>query len=155
MRDIRFIAEHRGGLLEVQQHRDLIKWSCQCVEHAIGVLNVKVDDRLLYALSVAKAWQEGSAKTGEAMKAAVMSHSVARESSDPIDVAIARAVGHVVATAHMADHSLGGALYSLKAIKYAGYSVEEERKWQNKHIPSDLKDVVLFTLDMKGKSFKI
>lgn len=139
----------------LQQHRSLIQWACQCVEHAIGVLNVKVDDRLLHALSVAKAWQEGTAKTGEAMKAAVVAHSVARESSDPVTVAIARAVGHAVATAHMADHSLGGALYSLKAIKHAGHSVEEERKWQNEHIPLDLKDVVLFTLDVKGKSFRI
>lgn len=155
MRDIRFIAKHRGGLLEVQQHKSLITWACQCVEHAIDILNIQIDDRLLCALSVAKAWQEGNVKTGEAMKAAVISHSVARESSDPIHVAIARAVGHAVATAHMADHSLGGALYSLKAMKYAGYSVEKERKWQNEHIPSDLKDVVLSTLDMKGKSFKL
>jgi len=89
------------------------------------------------------------------MKAAVLSHSVTRESSDPVKVAIARAVGHTVATAHMADHSLGGALYSLKAINCAGYSVEDERKWQNQHVPADLKDLVLAALEVKGKSFKI
>jgi hypothetical protein len=143
MRDLRFIAKHRGGLLDIQQHRSLIKWSYQCVEHAISILDVRVDDRLLHALAVAKAWQQGNAKTGEAMKAAVASHAVARESSDPVAVAIARAVGHAVATAHMADHSLGAALYSLKAIKAAGYSVEEERKWQNQHVPADLSSLPL------------
>ncbi len=153
MRDKKFIAKHRGGLLDMQQHRSLIKWSCKCVEHAINLLDVTVDDRLLHALVVAKKWGNGSVKTGEAMKAAVVSHSVARELLDPVQIAIARAVGHAVATAHMSDHSLGGALYSLKAIKCAGCSVGEERKWQNQHVPADLKELVLATLEVKGKVF--
>ena len=36
---------------------------------------------------------------------------------DYAEIAVARAIGHTVATAHMADHSLGAALYALKAVK--------------------------------------
>jgi hypothetical protein len=44
--------------------------------------------------------------------------AVANESSsNAVSVALARAVGHAVATAHMADHSLRAADYALKAIK--------------------------------------
>jgi len=155
MRDKRFIAKHRGGFLEIQQHKSLIRWACQCVEHTIKVLNLKIDDRLTHSIDVAKAWEKGYVRTGEAMKAAVMAHAVARESSDPVQAAIARAIGHAVATAHMSDHSLGGSLYSLKAINYAGLSIEKEMRWHNKNIPQDLKDLVLSTLRIKGKSFKL
>lgn len=79
------------------------------------------------ALSVAKEWAKGKATVGEAMKASLAVHAFARESADPIVIAVARAAGHIVATAHMADHSLGGALYALKAIKSIGKSVEDER----------------------------
>ena len=100
-------------------------------------------------------FQNNNVQTGVAMKAAVAAHSLARESSDPVESAIARAVGHAVATAHMADHSLGGALYALKAIKAAGASVEVERDWQNRKIPLELSDLVLEVLMVKGKSFKL
>jgi Imm-5 like putative immunity protein len=43
----------------------------------------------------------------------------------------------------MADHSLGSALYALKAVKNAGKSVEAERKWQNDQLPPEIKELVL------------
>lgn len=41
------------------------------------------------------------------MKASVYAHAIARESSTPLAIELARSVGQTVATAHMADHSLG------------------------------------------------
>ena len=143
MRDKRFIAEHRGGPLKREQHRQLIKWACKCAEHVLHLFGNKIDQRLTYAIAVAKEWEKGNVPTGDAMKASVGAHAVARESSDPVSKAVARAVGHAVATAHMADHSLGHALYALKAVKNAGKSVEAERKWQNKKIPLEINDLVL------------
>ena len=132
MRDKRFIAEHRGGSLKKEQHKQLIKWACDCVEHILPLYGEKLDKRLENAILIAKEWEKGKATVGEAMKASIVAHSVARESSNPISISIARAVGHAVATAHMADHSLGGLLYSLKAVKLAGGSVDEEKEWQKK-----------------------
>jgi Imm-5 like putative immunity protein len=143
MRDKRFIAEHRGGLLTKDQHLRLMQWACDCAEHVLSLLGEHIDERLLRALQVANAWMNGKASVGEARKASVAAHTVARESSDPIAIAVARAVGHAVATAHMADHSLGPAYYGLKATKYAGKSIDAERSWQDEHIPLDVKDLVL------------
>jgi hypothetical protein len=43
----------------------------------------------------------------------------------------------------MADHSLGPALYALKAVKSAGKSVEAERKWQDERLPPEIRELVL------------
>ncbi|MCX6666284.1 MAG: hypothetical protein NT038_09585 [Euryarchaeota archaeon] len=92
---------------------------------------------------MAKAWTQGKASVGDARKASVGAHAVARESSNPIAIAVARSVGHAVATAHMADHSLGPAWYALKAVKSAGKSIDAERKWQDEQLPSEIKELVL------------
>lgn len=160
MRDKRFIAEHLGGSLKREQHRQLIKWACECVEHILPLLDEKLDERLENALLIAKEWKKGNATVGNAMRASVGAHAVARESSNPISIAVARAVGHAVATAHMSDHSLGGSLYALKAVKYAGGSVDEEREWQKNQlkqlqIPSEIIKLVLITMTNKVKSLKI
>jgi hypothetical protein len=117
MRDRRFIAEHRGGLLKEEHHKQLIKWACKCSEHVLPLSCEAVDERLINALLVAKEWAIGNSKAGDAMKASVNSHSVARESANPISIAVARSIGHAVATAHMADHSLEAAIYALKTVK--------------------------------------
>ncbi len=143
MRDRRFIAKHRGGPLKRQQHIQLMLWGCACAEHVLPLLNGNVDARLLHALDAAKAWAEGRSSVGVARKAAVVCHAVARESVDPTVVAVAHAVGHAVATAHMADHSLGPAWYGLRAVKAAGGSVEAERTWQNEQLPPAIKELVL------------
>jgi len=69
--------------------------------------------------------------------------AVANESSDKTSVAVARAVGHAVATAHMADHSLGAAWYALKVVERAGGSIDEERRWQDEQLPLEVRDLIL------------
>jgi hypothetical protein len=154
MRDKRFIAEHRGGLLKKESHRQLINWACKCSEHVLLLCNEAVDERLINALVIAKKWAGGNAKAGDAMKASVASHAAARESANPVSIAVARSVGHAVATAHMADHSLGAAIYALKAVKLADKSIDEERKWQNEQLMSDIMEVVLTTRTEKENLFK-
>jgi len=143
MRDKRFIAEHRGGPLKKEQHYLLIQWACDCAEHVFHLFGENIDDRLKNALNVAKEWKQGNASVGDARKAAVDAHAVARESSNPMAIAVARSVGHAVATAHMADHSLGAAWYALKAVKNAGKSIDAERKWQDEQLPSEIKVLIL------------
>jgi len=143
MRDKRFIAEHRGGPLKKEQHYQLITWACGCAEHVLHLFAEITDERLKNALLTAKEWANGNASTGDAMKASVAAHAVARESSDSTSIAVARSVGQAVATAHMADHSLGAAWYALKAVRNAGKSVDDERKWQDEQLPSEIKDLIL------------
>ena len=94
-----FIAEHRGGPLKKEQHRQLIHWAQNCIMHVLPLLGEEVDERLKDALEVAKAWEKGDASVGEARKAALGAIDVANESTDPVLIAIARGVGHAVATA--------------------------------------------------------
>lgn len=155
MRDKRFVAVHRGGLLTRDRHHLLIRWARECSEHVLSLIVGEIDSRLVNALFVAKEWEKEKATTGEAAKAALSAIAVANESSDPIKTAIARSVGHAVATAHMADHSVGAALYALKAVKKAGNPVEAERKWQNEQLPPEIVELVMNGMRIKEKSLKI
>lgn len=155
MRDKRFIAEHRGGPLNKEQHRQLIKWACSCAENVLDLTGEKPDERLINALSVAREWAKGNAKAGDARAASVSAIAVANESSGPVAISIARSAGHAVATAHMADHALGAALYALRAVKNAGRSIDAERKWQNEQLPAEIRELVLTSRGKKEKAFKL
>jgi hypothetical protein len=143
MRDKRFIAEHRGGPLKKEQHYLVITWACDCAEHVLHLFGEITDERLKNALNVAKEWKLGNASVGDARKASLGAIAVANESSNQTAIAVARSVGHAVATAHMADHSLGAALYALKAVKNAAQSPDAERRWQDEQLPSEIKDLIL------------
>ena len=147
LRDKRFVAEHRGGPLKKEQHRQLMQWAIDCAEHVLPVFGDKLDPRLTNALKVAEEWRQGKASVGAARNAAYEILKLARELSNPVAIAVARSVGHAVSTAHMADHSLGAALYALKAIKNAEKSVEVERKWQEQKLPADVRELVLSALE--------
>jgi hypothetical protein len=158
MRDKRFVAVHRGGYLTKDNHRGLMRWARECSEHVLPLIDEKIDKRLIHALNVAKEWENDNVSTGDAMKASLDAHAVARESSNPISIAVARSIGQAVATAHMADHSLGAALYALKAVKHAGKSINEEREWQIKQLqqlPLEIVELVLTTMKKKEKGFKL
>lgn len=158
MRDRRFLAEHRGGLLTKENHHKLIRWARECSEHILFLINEDIDKRLLYALHIANEWENENVSVGKAMNASIEAHTVAREFSNPTSTAVARSVGHAVATAHMADHSLGAALYALKAIKLAGRSVDEEKDWQTKNLqqlPPEIIELILTIMMEKARVLKI
>lgn len=147
MRDKRFIAEHRGGSLTKEQHKHLILWACKCVENILPLFTKSIDKRLINAIKIAKEWTKDNTSVGEARKASLDAIAVAKELTDPIKIAIARSIGHAVATAHMADHSLRAAEYALKAVKLAGKSIDKERKWQDKNLLPDIIKLILSTRD--------
>jgi len=158
MRDKRFVAVHRGGLLNKDTHQKLIRWARECSEHVLSLIDENIDRRLVHALHLAKEWENENVRVGDAMKASLGAHAVVRESTNSVLIAVARSIGHTVATAHMADHSLGGALYALKAVKHAGKSIDEEREWQNKQLqqlPSEIVELVLIARSKKEKILKI
>lgn len=142
MRDKRFVAVHRGGLLNKEHHFQLMRWACDCVEHVLPLLATAIDIRLYEAVRTAKEWSGGKASVGDAREAALGAIAVARASTDMVEIAVARAAGHTVATAHMADHSLRAAAYALKAAKAAGISEIAERRWQDEHLPPGISELV-------------
>ena len=155
MRDQRFKAEHREGSLTKIQHRLLILWACVCAENVMHLLPDKIDDRLNHAIQIAKDWAIGKASVSDARQCSLQANSVASESSDPTEIAVARSVAHAVATAHMADHSIVAAWYALKAVKNAGKSIDAERAWQNSKLPSEIKEFVLSARAKREKDLKL
>ena len=143
MRDKRFIAEHRDGPLRKAQHHQLLEWACACANHVLALLEDTDDGQLENVIRMARDWRKGLASVGDARKASLAAITLARELSNPTSIAVARSVGHAAATAHMADHSLGAALYALKAAKSAGKSVEEEEEWQDDQLPAEVKELVI------------
>lgn len=143
MRDKRFIAEHRGGPLKKEQHLQLMRWACACAGNVLSLVGEEFGERLKNVLLVAKEWDKGNATVGDARKASLVAITVAKETTSPIALAVIRSVGHAVATAHMADHSLRAAWYAIKAVKSAGKSIDTERKWQNEQLPTEIKELVL------------
>ena len=143
MRDKRFVAQHRGGLLALATHRRLAAWAADCAEHVLPLFErCSADPRPRRAIEMAKAWARGEATVGQAQKAAVAAHAAARKMKDKSAIAAARAAGHAVATAHMADHCFGPCIYGLKAVMADGRSAATERKWQLDHVPRGMKQLV-------------
>lgn len=153
MRDKRFITEHRGGPLKREQHQQLIQWAYDVSHHVLQLFGDPIDPRLVNALKVASDWKKGNASVGDTRKASVAAIAAANEVSNTTRTLVARSVGHAVATAHMADHSLIAAWYALKAVKNADKSVEAERTWQDNQLPSEIRELVLSA--RKTKRFEI
>lgn len=155
MRNKRFIAEHRGGTLALEQHRQLMVWSCNCVKHVTYLIEPSLEERVLSALRVGMDWVNGNASVGDARRGSVDLLALARVLVDPVQIALVRAAGHAVATAHMADHSMGAALYAIKAVNCAGKSMDDERDWQQAQLPLEVKDFVLEEVQQKANHFKM
>lgn len=155
MRDHRFVAAHRGGSLSKEQQRQLSTWAADCAEHVLPLAgDFSTDARLNHALEVARAWVRGEVPVGAAQKASLGAHAAARAAPTPAATAVARAVGQAVATAHMADHSLGAALYALKAATAAGQFSQLERRWQLERLPVEIRELVVSALQApRYKSF--
>ena len=143
MRDRRFVAAHRGGPLDRDNHTFIARWAADCAESVLHLFTRSSNDnRPKRALEIVRAWANGDVKTGAAMKASVAAHAAARESTDQAAIAAARAAGQAVATAHFADHSMGALLYALKALEAAGCTADSELRSQLEKLPDYLREPI-------------
>lgn len=155
MRDRRFVAVHRGGPLDRRKHRLLAKWAADCAEHLLWIFaEHSSDDRPARAIDTGRAWARGEVPVGHAQKAAVAAHAAARAVKNKAASAVARAAGHAVATAHMAEHSLGVVIYGAKAMEAKGESVDVERRWQLNRLPTDMRKLVVSALERRLGAIK-
>lgn len=157
-RDRRFVAVHRGGSLDLTRHRLLAAWAADCAEHVLPLFDNRHpdDDRPRLAIEGARAWSRGEITVGEARADSVHAHAAARDASEDEARAVARASGHAVATAHMADHSLGAAAYAVKAVKLAsptadaGMAGDLEHRWQRERLPEAVRELVVSAQEQRS-----
>ena len=94
----------------------------------------------------------------QAREAAYSAHDAASETTGSAREA-ARAAGHAVATAHMADHELAAAAYAIKAV--LSVTPEDARdkegknecEWQRNQLPKDIYDLVVSDQQNRNKKF--
>ena len=65
-RDLRFVAAHRGGPLDLTSHRLLAAWAAECAEHVQPLFDAACpgDDRPRLAVEAARAWSRGEIAAG-------------------------------------------------------------------------------------------
>jgi hypothetical protein len=149
MRDHRFVAVHCGGRLDLATHRRLAAWAADCAEHVLPLFEKhSSDDQPRRAINAARAWARGEIGVGDARNAAVGAHAAARKVKGRAATSAARAAGHAVATAHMADHCRAAAIYAVKAVEAVGESGEIERCWQLARIGSALRELIVSPLEV-------
>lgn len=159
-RDPRFVTLRRGGTLDDSTHHLLAIWSADCAARVLDLFEREHpgDTRVRDAIEQAYAWSRGEITMAQAREAAYAAHDAARIASGAASEA-ARAAGHAVATAHMADHELGGAAYAIRAVRAASapHSRDEagraECRWQRDHLPVEIRDLVVDDMRLRKKKF--
>ena len=92
----------------------------------------------------------------QARVAAYAAHDAARETSGAAKQA-ARAAGHAVAVAHMADHELGAAAYAIMAVRAATGAEQRDQaghsecEWQRAQLPDEIRELVLDDQRLRNK----
>ena len=135
-----------------QDQRSLATWAADCAERVLPFFE-KVypkDNRPRKAIEACRTWvRTGVFKMADIRGASLAAHAAAREAKENNTACFAaRAAGQAVATAHVPQHALGGAYYALKAVAVAdpvnaGVKIAEERNWQSRHLPENLRQEIL------------
>jgi hypothetical protein len=150
MRDKKWVLEHRGGSLKIEQHKQLMKWALDCVNHLLPLLHNNINEKIINAINTGNNWIIDKAKTGDAINASREIIKYVKTLNNELEIAVTRAAGHAVATAHMADHAMGPVYYGLKEIKINGGSTDSELNWQMEQIPGEIRELVINGLKNKG-----
>jgi hypothetical protein len=144
------IARKDPELMDLVNKTDkklLAIWAIDCAERVLPYFEKSYpkDKRPRVALDTLREWiRTGIFKMSVIRKASLDSHASAREVGEDNPARSAcRACGQAVATAHVARHSYGSAIYAQQAIYRAidsvnvndiNAAIKEERDWQYNHL---------------------
>ena len=116
-RDSLLLAE-LSRLIEQTNRRALVLWALELAEETARELAGKYpeDHRPQDAIAASGAWASGEIKMPIAKQAILNCHAMAKELTNPADIARCHAVGQACSVVHTAGHALGYPLYALTAI---------------------------------------
>lgn len=105
-------------LMETQSRRVLVLWALELAEETVEGLERRYpgEDRPRQALEAARLWAAGTLKMPLARRAILDCHALAKELSDPGDMARCHAVGQACSVVHTPGHALGYPIYDLTAL---------------------------------------
>jgi len=105
-------------LIEQTNRRALILWALELAEETALQLAEKYpeDFRPREAIAAARAWAAGEIKMPIAKRVILNCHAMAKELTDPADIARCHAVGQACSVVHTVGHALGYPMYELSAI---------------------------------------
>ena len=105
-------------LIAQANRRALILWALELAEETAQMLEKRYpeDHRPWDAIAAARAWAAGEIKMPIAKRAILNCHTMAKELTDPADVARCHAVGQACSVVHTAGHAMGYPMYELTAM---------------------------------------
>ena len=115
-------------LMQGQQRRVMVLWALEQARRVAEefALRYPQEQRPMQAVELSTLWAQGKVKMPQAKQAILQAHAVAKELSDPADIALCHAVGQGCGTVHTVGHALGLPMYELTAL-VDRYGLEECR----------------------------
>ena len=112
------LLDNLRHLTDQANRRVLILWALELAEETVLQLTEKYpeDLRPREAIAASRAWATGEIKMPLAKRAILNCHAIAKELTDPADVARCHAVGQACSVVHTVGHALGYPMYELTAI---------------------------------------
>ena len=115
----------------------LALWAADCAEHVLAYFENENpnDNRPRKAIEVCRAWvNTGIFNMATIREASLSAHAAAKVAKTDAAKFAAHAAGQAVATTHVPTHSLGSALYSVRAVAANSGIIDDglvkERNWQ-------------------------
>ncbi len=111
------LLENLCQLIDHTNRRALVLWALELAEETAVQLEAKYPDhRPREAVEAARAWAKGEIKMPIAKRAILDCHAMAKELTDPADIARCHAFGQACSVVHTVGHALGYPMYELTAI---------------------------------------
>jgi len=113
-----FLLNNLRHLIEQANRRALTLWALELAEETVLQLTEKYPEDLRpgEVIAESRAWAAGEIKMPIAKRAILNCHAMAKELTDPADIARCHAVGQACSVIHTVGHALGYPMYELTAI---------------------------------------
>lgn len=132
-------------LISKTEHKILAQWAIDCLNRILYIFGEKYPNENIpqTAINILNDWMNDKITMWEARKYCWTVLELARktEKENKACCQIVRATSHCLATCHVPTHAEGTAMYVISAIKYLNKDnenvielMEDERKWQIKHL---------------------
>ena len=114
----KFLLDNLRHLIDQANRRVLILWALELAEETVLLLAERYPEDLRpgEAIAASRAWTAGEIKMPIAKRVILNCHAMAKEVTDPDDIARCHAVGQACSVIHTAGHALGYPMYELTAI---------------------------------------